>query len=253
MIDLENVSKEYAPPSRRATPIVALRDLTLHVTKGEFISIVGTSGAGKSTLIRLLIAEERPSRGTIKVADRDITRLRSGELPYYRRKIGVVFQDFKLLPNKTVAENIAFALEVSDVPNDEIAVRVPRILTLVGLAERATMYPDELSGGERQRTAIARALVHSPRILIADEPTGNLDPENTWEVIELLERINRAGTIVLLATHNKAVVDKLRRRVIVLDKGKIVADEQVSGYVVASHRKAGHDSHENTNIAEHSS
>lgn len=233
MIDLKNVSKEYAPPSRRAQPIIALRDVTLHIEKGEFVSIVGTSGAGKSTLIRLLIAEEKPSSGTITIADRDITRLKSYELPYYRRKIGVVFQDFKLLPSKTVAENIAFALEVSDVSNSEIMIRVPRILDLVGLTERKNMYPDELSGGERQRAAIARALVHSPRILIADEPTGNLDPENTWEVVELLERINRAGTIVLLATHNKSVVDRLKRRVIVLDKGKIVSDEKIGTYSLA--------------------
>lgn len=233
MISLENISKEYAPPGRRDKPIVALRDINLQVAKGEFVSIVGTSGAGKSTLIRLLIGEEKPTSGSIKIADRDITKLRPNELPYYRRKVGVVFQDFRLLPNKTVSENISFALEVSDASNAEIATRVPRILELVGLTERANQYPDELSGGERQRTAIARALVHSPRILIADEPTGNLDPHNSWEVIELLQRINRAGTVVLLATHNKAVVDKLRRRVLVLDKGKIVSDEQISGYATA--------------------
>ena len=233
MITLENVTKEYAPAGRRQQPISALRDVNLTVAKGEFVSIVGTSGAGKSTLIRLLIAEEKPSRGSIKIADRDITKLRPNELPYYRRKLGVVFQDFRLLPNKTVSENISFALEVSDASNDEIATRVPRILDLVGLTERAHQYPDELSGGERQRTAIARALVNSPRILIADEPTGNLDPENTWEIIDLLQRINRAGTIVLLATHNKAVVDRLRRRVIVVDKGRIVSDEQIGGYVTA--------------------
>jgi len=243
VIDLQNVSKEYAPPGRRQQPITALRDVNLHVEKGEFLSIVGTSGAGKSTLIRLLIAEEKPSRGTIAIADRDITKLTSSELPYYRRKVGVVFQDFKLLPNKTVTENIAFALEVSDISSPEIATRVPRILDLVGLTNRANQYPDELSGGERQRVAIARALVHSPRILIADEPTGNLDPENTWEVIELLERINRAGTIVLLATHNKAVVDKLRRRVVHLDKGHIIADEKVGSYTL------GHVSH-HTKVAE---
>ena len=237
MINLENVSKEYAPFGRREHPIVALRKINFKVEKGEFVSIVGTSGAGKSTLIRLLIAEEKPSHGSIKVADRDISRLKPAELPYYRRKVGVVFQDFKLLANKTVAENIAFALEVSDVSNEEIASRVPRILDLVGLTERANQYPDELSGGERQRTAIARALVHSPRILIADEPTGNLDPKNTWEIIELLERINRAGTVVLLATHNKAVVDKLRRRVVVIDKGQIISDEQVGGYTFAAPHK----------------
>ena len=233
MITLENVTKEYAPAGRRQQPILALRDVNLTVAKGEFLSIVGTSGAGKSTLIRLLIAEEKPTRGVIKVAERDITKLRSNELPYYRRKVGVVFQDFRLLPNKTVSENISFALEVSDASNDEIATRVPRILDLVGLTDRAHQYPDELSGGERQRTAIARALVNSPRILIADEPTGNLDPENTWEIIDLLQRINRAGTIVLLATHNKAVVDRLRRRVIVIDKGRIVSDEQIGGYATA--------------------
>ncbi len=184
-----------------------------------------------------MIAEEKPSHGSITIVDRDITKLRPSDLPYYRRKVGVVFQDFRLLPNKTVSENIAFALEVSDVASTEIATRVPRILALVGLTERARLYPDELSGGERQRAAIARALVHSPRILIADEPTGNLDPENTWEVIDLLERINRAGTVVFLATHNKAVVDKLHRRVIVIDHGRIVSDEARSGYRLAVHTR----------------
>ena len=233
MITLENVSKEYLAHGRHPKPIVALRDVNLTINAGEFVSIVGTSGAGKSTLIRLLIAEEKPSHGSITIVDRDITKLKSSQLPYYRRKVGVVFQDFKLLPNKTVAENIAFALEVSDVSSSEIATRVPRILNLVGLTDRTNLYPDELSGGERQRTAIARALVHSPRILIADEPTGNLDPDNTWEVIDLLERINRAGTVVFLATHNKAVVDKLRRRVIVIDRGRVVSDEARSGYRLA--------------------
>ncbi len=231
MIDIRNVTKSYSRASNPRQRILALDDVSLAIAKSEFVILVGASGAGKSTLIRLLIAEDRPDQGKIMVAQRDITQLRSRELPFYRRKIGVVFQDFKLLPAKTVAENIAFALEVSDATNADIAERVPKILTMVGLADKSENYPNELSGGEKQRVAIARAMIHSPRILIADEPTGNLDPTTTWEIVDLLERINRSGTTVILATHNKEVVDKLRRRVVVVEHGRIVSDEKVGRYV----------------------
>lgn len=239
MIDVRNVTKSYGRSANPKQRILALDDVNLSISKGEFVNLVGASGAGKSTLIRLLIAEDRPDTGKIMVAKRDITQLRPRELPYYRRKIGVVFQDFKLLPAKTVAENIAFALEVSDVPGKSIAERVPKILTMVGLADKSENYPSELSGGEKQRVAIARAMIHSPRILIADEPTGNLDPVTTWEIVELLERINRVGTTVILATHNKEVVDKLRRRVVVVEHGRIVSDEKVGHYVSSEDLDAG--------------
>ena len=196
------------------------------------MSLVGPSGAGKSTLIRLLIREEQPSKGRIIIAGRDITSLRPRDLPYYRRKIGVVFQDFKLLPYLTVKENITFALEVSEASNEEIESRVPKILNLVGLSDRERVYPDQLSGGEKQRGAVARALIHSPKILIADEPTGNLDPENTSDVINLFRKINGAGTCVILATHNKTVVDSLKQRVIVIKNGEISQDNHKGEYLI---------------------
>lgn len=225
IIHIRDVGKHYGK-------IVALEKIELKIGRGEFVSLVGPSGAGKSTLIRLLIAEERPSHGQIFIAGRDITQLRPNELPFYRRKIGVVFQDFKLLPQKTVAENVAFALEVADVQPAEISRRVPKMLELVGMTARADNFPHELSGGERQRVAIARAMVHSPKILIADEPTGNLDPDNAKDIIELLLRINAAGTIVVLATHNKEIVNALRRRVILIRAGKVMSDQAVGQYVL---------------------
>lgn len=236
LIAIEKVSKEY--PVKGAKPRRALDDISVRIYRGEFVSLVGPSGAGKSTLIRLLIAEEKPSEGRIVIAGRDLRTLRPRDLPFYRRKVGVVFQDFKLLPNKTVWENIAFALEVCDATNEEIKTKVPSILETVGLTERSDNYPTELSGGEVQRVAIARALIHSPRLLIADEPTGNLDPANTWEIIELLLKINRAGTVVLLATHNQAVVDRLQRRVLVMNDGKLVSDKRQAGYELR-YTKAG--------------
>lgn len=234
MIELKGVTKSYSLTSNARQRVLALDNVNLSIGKGEFVSLVGPSGAGKSTLIRMLIAEEKPDEGAIMIADRDIAVLKPRELPYYRRKIGVVFQDFKLLPAKTVWENIAFALEVSDISSADIKERVPKILTLVGLADKADNYPSELSGGEKQRVAIARAMIHSPRILIADEPTGNLDPQTTWEIVELLVRIHRSGTTIILATHNKAVVDKLEKRVIVVEHGRIVSDEKIGKYVVPS-------------------
>ncbi len=197
VIEFEGVSKIY-PGNIRAVDIVSFK-----VYLGEFISLVGPSGAGKSTLIRLLTCEESPSCGKILVAGRNIVKLKKRDLPFYRRKVGVIFQDFKILPRKTVFENIAFALEVADATNEEIKTRVPKIIELVGLTSRAQAMSEELSGGEKQRVSIARALVHQPKLLIADEPTGNLDPVTTWEIIELLFKINSQGTIVLLATHDR--------------------------------------------------
>lgn len=223
-IELKEVSKKYGHN-------LVLDNVSLSIEKGEFVILIGPSGAGKSTLIRLLIREEKPNRGKIVISGRDITRLRDDELPYYRRNIGIVFQDFKLLPNKTVYENIAYALEVSDEPDSEIERKIPKILKAVGLSDRAQAFPDQLSGGEKQRVSIARALVHNPKFLIADEPTGNLDPESTREIAELLEKINCQGTIVLLATHNKDLVDRMRKRVVTLKAGKIVSDEVQGRYI----------------------
>lgn len=224
VIEFDQVSKIYAGNIR------AVDSVSLKVYLGEFISLVGPSGAGKSTLIRLLTCEERPTNGKIIVAGRDISRLKRKELPFYRRKVGVIFQDFKLLPNKTVYENIAFALEVSDATNEEICDRVPKIIDIVGLGHRSKAMTEELSGGEKQRVSIARALVHKPKLLIADEPTGNLDPVTTWEIVELLFKINRQGTIVLLATHDHEVVDALERRVVAMKDGKIVSDHEKGKY-----------------------
>jgi len=226
LIEVIGVSKTYGEK------ILALTNINLKIEKGEFVSIVGPSGAGKSTLVKMLICEEKPTAGKILIAGRNIVQLKSNELPYFRRKIGVVFQDFKLLPQKTVYENVAFALEVCDADPQEISDKVPRILDLVGMLKRKDNYPDEISGGERQRVSIARSLVHSPKILIADEPTGNLDPVNAWEIIELLDRINQRGTIVILATHNKVIVDRLKRRVILIKNGQIGSDKYRGGYVI---------------------
>jgi cell division transport system ATP-binding protein len=223
VIDCKGVSKRYGA-------IVALNDVSLQVHRGEFVSLVGPSGAGKSTLLKLIIREELPSEGGIVIAGKDITELRYHDIPYYRRQIGVVFQDFKLLPQKTVAENVAFALEVADVPDGEIERRVPKVLRLVGLLDRVNNYPAELSGGEKQRCAIARALVHGPKLLLADEPTGNLDPDSMWDVVKLLLRINDMGTIVILATHNKEIVDQINRRVIHITEGKVISDRKRGGY-----------------------
>jgi len=225
LIDIVNLTKQY-------DNFKALDNINLKIDRGEFVSIVGPSGAGKSTLVKLLICEEKPTSGKILIADRNIAKLKPQELPYYRRKVGVVFQDYKLLPQKTVYENVAFALEVCEAPQVEIVDKVPKILDLVGMLKRKDNCPNELSGGERQRVSIARALIHSPKILIADEPTGNLDPVNAWEIIDLLSRINKQGTIVLLATHNKQIVDRLKKRVILLKDGKMISDRIKGGYVI---------------------
>lgn len=231
MIECIDVSREYKDPNNKKKTIKALNEVCLTVKKGEFVSLVGPSGAGKSTLIRCIIGEEKPDHGRILVADRDITMLKHEQLPYYRRKIGVIFQDFKLLLHKTVYENISFALEVCEVEQKIINERVPKILEMVGLNERQNNYPNELSGGEKQRVSIARALVHFPALVIADEPTGNLDPKNTWEVINILQKINRVGTIVLLATHDKDIVNTLQKRVVTMNDGKIVCDQKCGRYI----------------------
>lgn len=218
MILLDRVSKVYGKTH------VALDRVSLHVEPKEFVVIVGQSGAGKSTFLKLLTREERPSGGKIIVGGVDYEHLKDKKIPLLRRKIGVVFQDFKLLPNKNVYENVAFALEIVGMGNKEIQYTVPRVLNIVGLTGKEKSYPRELSGGERQRVAIARAIARQPKILIADEPTGNLDPKHAWDVIKVLEKINKYGTTVLLTTHNQEIVKKLNRRVITIKGGKIVSD-----------------------------
>ena len=224
MILLDRVTKQYG----KSKP--ALDKLSLHVEKKEFVVIVGASGAGKSTLLKLLTREEKPSSGKIIVGGVDYEELSDKDVPYLRRKIGTVFQDFKLLPKRTVFENIAFALEIVGMSNRQIKHTVPKVIDLVGLKGKADKYPSEISGGERQRVAIARAVVRQPKILIADEPTGNLDPQNAWGVIEVLEKINRHGTTVILTTHNMEIVNKLKRRVITVKDGKVISDKARAGY-----------------------
>lgn len=225
MIYLENITKQFGK-----TKIID--DISLHIKPKEFVSVVGLSGAGKTTLLKLITHEEMPTSGNIFVGGINYKDLKKGDIPYLRRKIGIVFQDFKLLPKKNVYENIAYALEVSGVKAKEIKTRVPKILELVGLKDKEKNFPTELSGGEQQRVAIARAIVNQPRILIADEPTGNLDPKNAWGIVDLLLKINSFGTTVILTTHNKEIVDKIKQRVITIKKGKILSDKQSSGYHV---------------------
>ena len=225
MITLENVSKSYA----KGQP--ALNDVSLHIDKGEFVFIVGNSGSGKSTLIKLLLKELEPTSGTIIVNDQNLGKMKRRKVPKYRRGVGVVFQDFRLLKDRNVYENVAFAQRVIERPNRVIKKRVPEILTLVGLAEKYKSFPRELSGGEQQRVALARALVNRPNILLADEPTGNLDPKNSLEIMKLLEEINQRGTTVLVVTHNREIVNSFRKRVITMRKGVIVSDEEEGGYL----------------------
>lgn len=224
MILLDRVSKTY---NRKST---ALERISLHVEPKEFVIVVGQSGAGKTTLLRLLTREEKPTSGKIVVGGIDYDKLDDKDIPLLRRKIGVVFQDFKLLPNKTVYENVAFALEIVGMGSREIEHTVPKVLDIVNLTGKEKNMPSELSGGERQRVAIARAVVRQPKILIADEPTGNLDPKHAWDVIKVLEKINRFGTTVLLTTHNQEIVNKLKRRVVTLQGGKIVSDRANATY-----------------------
>jgi len=226
VILFDRVTKMY--PNKQ----IALSGLNLHIQPKEFVTIVGASGAGKSTLIKLLTREEVQSSGKIIVGGLDYDTIVYKNVPHLRRRIGVVFQDFKLLPSRNVYENVAFALEVAGASNREIKRSVPRVLQLVGLSGKEKNFPRELSGGERQRVAIARALVRQPKILVADEPTGNLDPGNAWEIIELLLKINRFGTTVLLTTHNKEIVNALKRRVITIQRGRIIKDEEQGKYAL---------------------
>lgn len=219
MIKLFNVSKTYDNGAR------ALVDVTLHIAKGDFAFLVGPSGAGKSTLMRLIIRRELPTQGQILVGGRNVARLKHREIPLLRRNVGVIFQDFKLLPTKTVFDNVAFALEVTEASTREIQRRVPAVLELVGLRHKADCFPHELSGGEQQRVSLARAIVNNPLVLLADEPTGNLDPDTSWGIMDLLLEVNRRGTTVVMATHNRDVVDRLKRRVIAIDHGRLVRDE----------------------------
>lgn len=225
MILLDRVTKSYGKDHK-----TAVNRVSVHISAGEFVILVGTSGAGKSTLLKLLTREEKPSSGKIVVGGIDYDTLKDKHIPLLRRKIGVVFQDFKLLPNRTVFENIAFALEIAGMTNREIKSTVPKVIELVGLTGKEKSFPHQLSGGERQRVAIARAVARQPKILIADEPTGNLDPKHSWDIVRLLEKINRYGTTVLLTTHNVDIVNKLKRRVITIDHGKITSDQAKGSY-----------------------
>ena len=226
MIRFEQVSKVFPNDVR------VLEDVTIVFDQGEFVSIVGPSGAGKSTLLKLILAEEEPTEGRIWFGERVVDSIKRKHLPFYRRKFGTVFQDFKLFTQKTVAENVAYALEVIGLTNEEIQLEVPEILQIVGLAGHADRYPHQLSGGEQQRVSLARALVHRPSVIIADEPTGNLDPVSTQEIVRLLLEINSFGTTVLLATHNQGIVDNLGRRVVAIDRGRVVSDVANGKYVL---------------------
>lgn len=222
MIAFQNVFKDYANHSAST----ALDGVTFKIQPNEFVSLVGRSGAGKSTIIKLLIGEEKPTKGRVVFGSYEVNKLHPKDLPRLRRHLGVIFQDFRLLPQKTAYENVAFALEVAGYPQSEIEEFVPQVLDLVGLSDKINNFPHQLSGGEKQRVAIARAMIHRPDVIVADEPTGNLDPFNTWEIIKLLVKINELGTTVILATHDKEVINYLAKRVITLDKGKIVRDEE---------------------------
>jgi len=226
MIRFKNVTKVYGKDT------YALNKVNLNIKAGEFVSIVGQSGTGKTTLIRLIIAEECPTSGRVIIGDWDITNIKAREIPILRRQIGVVFQDFKLLPRKTAFENTAFGLEVAGVSQQKIGEVVPQVLKIVGLEKKMNRYPTQLSGGEQQRTVIARALVHRPKILVADEPTGNLDSINSQEIINLLKRINEFGTTVVLVTHNREIVNSLRKRVVTIEKGSIVSDQATGKYIL---------------------
>ncbi len=224
MIVFQNVTKIYEPN------VAALQDVSFVIEKGDFVFVVGASGSGKSTLIRLLLKELEPTTGRIMVGGRDLTRLRRSKVPLLRRNIGCVFQDFKLLPSRTAAENVAYALKVQGESRNSIRRKVPEVLNLVGLSHKTNSLPDELSGGEQQRVSIARAFVNHPPLLVCDEPTGNLDPDTSVGIMQLLYRINRAGTTILMATHDREMVDKMRKRVIALDGGRLARDERRGGY-----------------------
>lgn len=224
MIQMDNVFKKYP------NGVVACNGISITINKGEFVYVVGPSGAGKSTFIKLMYREEKATSGSVIVAGKDLSKLKNREIPYLRRQLGVVFQDFKLLPRLTVYENVAFAMEVIEEQPKEIRKRVMEVLELVGLKHKARMLPSELSGGEQQRVSIARSIVNMPSVLIADEPTGNLDPETSWEIMDIFEKINQRGTTILMATHNREIVNAVRKRVIAIEGGLIVRDEYGGDY-----------------------
>jgi len=224
VVEMKNVAKTYPNGT------VALRDINLKIEKGEFVFLVGPSGSGKSTLVKLMLREEEATEGEVYVNGYDVTSMTRQEVPYLRRSLGCVFQDFRLLPNKTVYENVAFAMIITEALPKEIRRQVPMALALVGLSRKANMYPGQLSGGEQQRVALARALVNNPSLLIADEPTGNLDPEISWEIMKLLSEINHRGTTVVVATHEKSIVDEMKKRVVAISKGLIVRDQEKGLY-----------------------
>lgn len=224
MIKMENVTKVYENGA------VGLREFNLHIKKGEFVFVVGSSGSGKSTFIRLLLKEVEPTDGNIIINGTDITAIKRRQIPYLRRKIGVVFQDFRLLPSKTVYENVAFAMQVVETNPKIIRRNVPQILAMVGLAKKINAYPNQLSGGEQQRVALARAIINRPPILLADEPTGNLDPDTAWEIMDLIQEINRNGTTVVISTHAKDIVDSMHKRVVEINKGLVLRDVEGGGY-----------------------
>jgi len=226
MIVLDHVKMKYP-----ASKTYALNDINFKINDGEFVFIVGSSGSGKTTLMKLLLKELEPTSGKITVADTDYSKLKKRHIPKHRRKIGTVFQNFRLLKDRTVYENVAFAQRVVETPTKYIRRQVPAMLTLVGLADKYKAYPKQLSGGEQQRVALARALVNKPEILLADEPTGNLDPKNSWEIMRLLEDVNKKGTTVVVVTHNKEIVNMMKKRVITLKKGELISDEQKGGYI----------------------
>ena len=226
MISFKNVTKIYPPDT------LALDDVSFEIKEKEFVSIAGRSGAGKTTLLKLILAEEEPTKGRIFFQDEDIQKIKKSHLPNLRRKIGVVFQDYKLLPSKTVYENVAYVLEVIGASDEEIRQRVPEVLEIVGLADKAKNFPAQLSQGERQRATIARAFIHRPDVILADEPTGNLDPYNTSEIIRLLLKINELGTTIILATHNKEIINSLEKRVITLESGRVIRDEEKGRFIL---------------------
>ena len=226
MIKLENVSKTYSGGME------ALKGITLKIEKGEFVFVVGASGSGKSTLIKLLLKEEDATSGLVKVGEFNLVKMKRKMVPYLRRNLGIVFQDFRLLQNKTIYENIAFAMHIIEATPKEIRRQVPMVLALVGLSRKANQYPHELSGGEQQRVAIARALVNNPAVLLADEPTGNLDPETSLDIMKLISNINLRGTTVVIATHAKEIVDSMKKRVVAIENGKIVSDQEKGVYTV---------------------
>ena len=225
MISITNVTKQY-----KGAPRPALDDVSIEIDKGDFVFLVGTSGSGKSSLLRLMLREDVPTRGSVSVLGENLVAIPSRRIPRFRRNIGMVFQDFRLLPNKTIFDNIAFSLEVTGASRAKIADKVPAALRLVGLAEKSDRMPNELSGGEQQRVALARAFVDTPSLLLADEPTGNLDPATSEEIMKLLQKINEAGTTIVMATHDRGLVDRAQKRVVVLEQGRIVRDERGAGY-----------------------